>query len=112
MDLGLKGCRAVVSGGTKGIGRAIAVMLAEEGADVGICSRNPEDVAATVQQLTAKGVKACGTAFDVSEGDAVKQWIAESAETLGGLDIVVANVSALAIESNDETAGRWLCRRR
>ncbi|MGD9536679.1 MAG: SDR family NAD(P)-dependent oxidoreductase [Alphaproteobacteria bacterium] len=102
MDLGLKGCRAVISGGTKGIGRAIAVMLAEEGADVSVCARTQKDVDATVKALEAKGVKACGAALDVAKGDAVKKWIEDSAKTLGGLDIVVPNVSALAIENTPE----------
>ena len=101
MDLGLKGLKALVTGGTKGIGRAIAETLAAEGCDVAICARNAEDVAATVAALAATGVKATGAAVDVSDGPALKAWVAEAAAALGGLDIIVANVSALAI-SNDE----------
>lgn len=103
MDLGLQGSCAVVSGGTKGIGRAIALMLAEEGANVAVCSRSQQDVADTVEVLTSKGVQACGSALDVSKGDAVKQWVEKSAETLGGLDIVVPNVSALATENTNDS---------
>jgi len=103
MDLGLQGCQAVVSGGTKGIGRAIAVMLAEEGANVSICSRNQQDVEETVQALTSHGVKAFGAELDVADGDSVKHWIENSAKTLGGIDIVVPNVSALATENNVES---------
>ncbi len=101
MDLGLKGLKALVTGGTKGIGRAIAETLAAEGCDVAICARNAEEVAATVAALAATGVKATGAAVDVSDGPALKAWVAEAAAALGGLDIIVANVSALAI-SNDE----------
>lgn len=101
MDLGLKGLRAVVSGGTKGIGRAIAETLAAEGVDVAICARNADEVKTTVAALAAKGVRATGRAVDVADGPALQAWIRDVAAEFGGLDIVVANVSALAI-SNDE----------
>jgi 3-oxoacyl-[acyl-carrier protein] reductase len=102
MDLMLKGLRAIVTGGTKGIGRAIAETFAGEGADVAICSRNAEEVAEAAAALSAKGVKASGRMVDVSDGPALQAWVAEAAAELGGLDIVVANVSALAIPSNEE----------
>ncbi len=102
MDLGLKGLNAVVTGGTKGIGRAIADILADEGANVAVCSRNAGDVEAAVAALSAKGVKATGRAVDVGDGAALKGWISDAAEELGGVDIVVANVSALAIPDNEE----------
>ncbi len=101
MDLGLEGLRAVVSGGTKGIGRAIAETLAAEGVDVAICARNADEVKAAVAALAAKGVRATGRAVDVADGPALQAWIRDVAAEFGGLDIVVANVSALAI-SNDE----------
>ena len=102
MDLMLKGLKAIVTGGTKGIGRAIAETFASEGADVAICSRNPEEVAEAVAALSAKGVKASGKMVDVADGPALQAWVAEAAAELGGLDIVVANVSALAIPSDEE----------
>jgi 3-oxoacyl-[acyl-carrier protein] reductase len=103
MDLKLNGLKAIVTGGTKGIGRAIAETLAGEGVDVAICARNAEDVAAAASALTAKGVKAAGSVLDISHGPALKAWVAEAADQLGGLDIVVANVSALAIPNEEES---------
>ncbi|GJD64331.1 SDR family NAD(P)-dependent oxidoreductase [Methylobacterium frigidaeris] len=105
MDLGLAGLRALVTGGTKGIGGAIADLLAEEGAAVALCARNSEEVAAKVAALRAKGVAATGRAVDVADSGALKTWIAEAAEELGGLDILVPNVSALAVGA-DEAAWR------
>lgn len=103
MDLGLKGKRIAVTGGSKGIGRAIALGFAAEGADVSICARKNEEVAATVAALTAKGVKAFGQPFDVADGPALKAWIEATARQLGGLDALVCNVSALAVGDTAET---------
>lgn len=94
MDLLLKGQKALITGGTKGIGRAIANQLADEGCNVSICARNGEEVDAAVAALSAKGVTAFGQSVDVGDGDALKAWIAASAEALGGIDCVVANVSS------------------
>lgn len=103
MDLGLKGKRAIVTGATKGIGRAIAETFADEGADVAICARNGDDVAATVDALAAKGVRATGRALDVADGPALTAWVADVADELGGIDKVVANVSALAVGGDDDS---------
>ncbi len=103
MDLMLKGLKAIVTGGTKGIGRAIAETLASEGADIAICSRNQDGVADAVAALSAKGIKASGKVVDVSDGPGLKAWVTEAAAELGGLDIVVANVSALAFPDVEES---------
>ena len=103
MDLGLKGLRAVVTGGTKGIGRAAADIFADEGASVAICARNPDEVKAAVKHLKAKGVDAFGAAIDVADKAALTKFIADSAAALGGLDILVANVSALAAQDVEES---------
>ncbi len=105
MDLGLRGRRALVTGGTRGIGRSVAEHFAAEGADVAICARNADEVAEAVAALTAKGVRATGRALDVADGPALSQWIRDVAAEFGGLDIVVSNVSALAI-GQDETSWR------
>jgi 3-oxoacyl-[acyl-carrier protein] reductase len=101
MDLGLAGLKAVITGGTKGIGRAVADHLAAEGADVAICARNADGVSDAVRELRATGVRATGRAVDVADGPALTQWITDAADELGGLDIVVANVSALAIGQDE-----------
>lgn len=103
MDLGLKGKRVAVTGGSKGIGRAIAEGFAAEGADVAICARKAEDVTAAVTALKTKGVKAFGQTLDVADGPALTSWIKASADALGGLDALVCNVSALAVGDSPET---------
>ena len=105
MDLGLHGKKAIVTGGTRGIGRAIASLLAAEGCDVAICARHQEGVDETVAALGRAGIKATGGTVDVADLPALRRWVGEAAETLGGLDVFVANVSALA-QGMDEDAWR------
>ena len=97
MDLGLQGRRALVTGGTKGIGRAIVETLAAEGAAVGFCARTESDVADTVEALTKGGATVTGGVLNVADEQGMAEWVAGAAAELGGIDIVVASVSALAI---------------
>jgi 3-oxoacyl-[acyl-carrier protein] reductase len=102
MDLGLNGLRALVTGGTRGIGRAIAETLAREGADVSICARNKEGMDGALKGLRASGGRASAHPLDVSDKTALENWVAAVAEEWGGIDIIVANVSALAIGPIEE----------
>ena len=99
----LKGKNAIILGGTRGIGRAIADTLAGEGANVAVCARKADQVAEAVRELEAMGVKATGAAVDITDGAALKRFIADAAKTLGGLDILISNAGAMA-QGNDEAA--------
>ena len=96
MDLGLKGRNAVVLGGTRGIGRAIADTLVGEGASVAVCARNADQVASTVAELKAKGVRATGAAVDITDGAALKAWVSGVARELGSIDMMFCNAGAMA----------------
>ena len=107
MDLGLRGKKAIVTGAGRGIGRAIAEVFADEGCDVGICDRDETTLAAAVQALAAKGIRATGRVLDVSDGAALKDWVAATGRELGGLDILVSNVSAMGGLAGDEGWRRY-----
>jgi 3-oxoacyl-[acyl-carrier protein] reductase len=93
MDLGLAGRRAIVTGGSKGIGLAVARELAAEGASVAICSRKADELKSAADEIAA--VAPSATVFqqvaDVTDDDAVRRFVAASAEALGGVDILVNN---------------------
>ena len=93
MDLGLKGRKAIITGGSRGLGRAAAETLAAEGCDVAICSRGVEGVETAKKSLEAKGVKVFGQAVDVGDKDALESFIAAAIADLGGLDILISNPS-------------------
>ena len=96
MDLKLAGKKALITGATRGIGRAVAELFASEGVEVAICARNGDAVKDTVSALKAKGTKAWGQSVDVADVAALRSWVESSAAELGGVDILVANASALS----------------
>lgn len=104
MELDLKGKKAIVTGGTRGIGRAIAERFADEGVDLGICSRNAENVREAAEALKGRGVKVYSEAFDTRDGAALKGFVTKAVEAMGGLDIIVHNVSAFG--GTDEESWR------
>jgi 3-oxoacyl-[acyl-carrier protein] reductase len=96
MDLGLAGKRAIVTGGTRGIGRRIVELLVAEGCHVGFCARDKEQVDATAAALSGSGPKVIGGTVDVTDDEALRRWVAETADALGGIDVLVFNASPLA----------------
>jgi 3-oxoacyl-[acyl-carrier protein] reductase len=103
MDLGLSGKSVLITGGSKGIGLAVAELFATEGANVAICARNAEQVGNVVKTLAAKGGKAWGKGIDVADPVALKSWIEGAAKEFGGIDTLVCNVSALAVGDTPES---------
>ena len=103
MDLQLTGRRVLVTGGTRGIGRAIVEALLEEGADVAFCARDDAEITATEQALADRSGSVRGSVVDVADASALAGWVTATAEQLGGIDVVVSNVSALAIPDSEES---------
>jgi len=104
MDLGLKDCRAFIAGASRGLGKACAKSLADEGVRVFICSRGPEEIKSAAMEVGAAG---CCPA-DVSEPSEVKRVVAEAITTLGGLDILVTNAGGPPTGAFERAAdGDW-----
>jgi 3-oxoacyl-[acyl-carrier protein] reductase len=102
MDLGLKGKRVLVTGGTKSIGRAIVDAFVSEGVVVGFCARDARLVKEREKDWQSKQARVSGSALDVADDGALKKWIDGFAGD-GGLDHFVANVTAGGIEDTEES---------
>jgi 3-oxoacyl-[acyl-carrier protein] reductase len=96
VDLQLRGLRALVTGGTRGLGRGIVEGLVEEGCAVALCARDASVVGSTVGELRDAGASCFGAAVDVTDDDALEQFVGRAAHELGGLDLVVANAGGAA----------------
>src|SRR5437763_16314294 len=104
MNIDLTGKRAVICGGSRGIGRAIALACAEAGAAGSVCARGAETLAKTRDEIAAFGHTAHAASCDLAQADQIARYIAEAAEALGGIDILVNNASGFG--STDDEAGR------
>ena len=102
MQIGFKGKRVVVTGGSKGIGRSIALAFAEAGAAISVCARGRSALDKTSAEITARGVKAHSGECDLADKQAVAAYIAAAADSLGGIDILVNNASGFGT-TDDET---------
>jgi 3-oxoacyl-[acyl-carrier protein] reductase len=103
MQVSMQGKRVVVAGGSKGIGRSIALGFASVGASVSICARGAAALEATRQEIAAKGVAAHAVACDLADKKAIDAYVAAAAAALGGIDILVNNASGFG--STDDEAG-------
>ena len=105
MDLGLHGHRALITGGSRGIGFAVAEALAAEGAAVGLVARDAAGLSAAAERLKPQGVPVATAAADVTDTRALKRAVDDIATALGGLDHLVANAGGTVGRGNLTSAG-------
>lgn len=111
MDLGLKGKVAMVSGASRGIGRAMALGLAREGCRLSLCARGKEHLDQAAREAQACGVEVITLAIDVTREDEARRWVEETRQRFGQVDILINNVGGsrpggnLSVSSEDWRAG-------
>ncbi|MDQ8729784.1 SDR family NAD(P)-dependent oxidoreductase [Bradyrhizobium sp. LHD-71] len=102
MQINFSGQRVVVAGGSRGIGRSIALGFAGAGASVSICARGQSGLDATAQEISALGVKVHALACDLADKEAIEAYIAAAADALGGIDVLVNNASGFGGGDSEE----------
>ena len=105
MDLGLRGRRALITGGSRGIGFAVAEALAAEGTSVGLVARDPVGLAAAAERLGPRGVPVATAVADVTDTPQLRRAVDDIAAALGGLDHLVANAGGTVGRGNLTSAG-------
>ncbi len=103
MDLQLKNKNVIVTGGSKGIGRAIALAFADEGVNVAICARGAEALARTKDEIAARGVNVFAASCDVGDAAALAKFLDHANAHLGGVDVLINNPSGFGMA--DDEAG-------
>lgn len=101
MRLGLEGRGVVVTGGSRGIGRATALAFADEGAHVALCARGAEALQRTADEVRARGVKAYAHACDVSRAEELEAFLEAARDALGRVDVLVNNASGFALQDDE-----------
>jgi 3-oxoacyl-[acyl-carrier protein] reductase len=102
MKIDFAGKKAIVCGGSRGIGRAIALGFAAAGGDVSICARDPAALEQTRKEIEKLGRKAHAASVDLARGDDVRRYVRDAIGALGGLDLLVNNASAFGASDDDK----------
>jgi 3-oxoacyl-[acyl-carrier protein] reductase len=105
ISISFKGKKVIVTGGSRGIGRSMALAFAENGADLAICARGGDGLKCVEGELLRHGGTVFGMSCDVGDGPALARFIAEAAAALGGIDILINNASGVGL-TDDENG--WL----
>lgn len=108
MDFGLQDRVAVITGGSRGIGRAIALTLSKQGVNIALCGRTPETLEKTAEDIRANGVQAWPIGADVSNLADIQNFIGKAADAAGRIDILINNaVTSLSAPFDEQTDDNW-----
>lgn len=102
MDYELRGRKVIITGASRGIGRAIAQLFAESGADLAIAARDSGGIQQTQRELQNMNVNVYAESLDVADSEALRSWVRNAHEALGGIDTVVANPSAFGVGNSED----------